>query len=90
MKIAVRQRYPEPIKELKIIRTYDSYAHYEIENNDINHAKSGVLGLTQRILDLQRESAKTLEALREKQPVRIPEIKAKEQLTNIKDNSKHY
>jgi len=90
MKIAVRQRYPESAKELKIIRSYEEYVQFEIEQNDICHTKSEGVGTTQRVMELRNESARTIEALRKKQPVRIPEMEQKEQLSTNKDNSKYY
>lgn len=83
MKIAVRQRYPETSKELKIVRSYEEYARFEAELNDIIHGKINSLGIVRRVEELNQESAGTLEALKAKQPVRIPEMKGKEKLSDV-------
>lgn len=89
MKIAVRQRYPETNKELKIVKSYGEYARFEAELNDITHGKINSLGIAKRVEELNLESAKTLEILKAKQPVRIPEMKDRENLSDITEKRMH-
>jgi hypothetical protein len=88
MRISVRQRYPESNKALKIFRTYERYAHFEAEMADVSHIKGDEGGTERRVGELQQESARTLEALKQKQPVRIPEMKGKEKVADAIDTSK--
>lgn len=73
-RIAMRQRYPDLGKELKVIRTYDKYAKYEMELDEPTRVLNGSANVSQRVQELTMESARTLKALKGKQPVRIPEL----------------
>lgn len=84
---ATRQRYPDLGKELTIIRSYENYAKFEMELNEPGHIFNGSVNYTQRIQELLQESSKTLEALKEKQPVRIPELSGPKTTSNNVDAS---
>lgn len=71
---AMRQRYPDLSKELKVITTYEKYAKFEAELNEPGRVVNGFTSSSQRVQELMQESTKTLEALKGKQPVRIPEL----------------
>ncbi len=79
-RISVRQRYPEHTKTLKVIRSYEKYAQFEADSADMSRFGNGVDGTVHRVAELIRESAKTLEALKGKQPVRIPEVKTSDKV----------
>jgi hypothetical protein len=76
--VAVRQRYPDNTKQLKVLRTYKEYAQFEATLTDITHVENGERNIAKRIDELQYESTKTLEVLKTKPPVRIPEMRAAE------------
>lgn len=78
MRISVRQRYPESGKGLKLIKTYEGYAQFEADLADASHIKGEDSGIARRTIELAQESTKTIEALKQKQPVRIPEVKQAE------------
>jgi len=88
MRISVRQRYPESNKALKIFKTYERFAHFEAEMADVSHIKGDEEGIEKRAGELQQDSARTLEALKQKQPVRIPEMKGKEKAADAIDAGK--
>lgn len=71
---AVRQRYPDLGKELKVVGSYEKYAKFEMELNEPGRILNGSVNYTYRVQELKAESARTLEALNQKQPVRIPEL----------------
>eukprot|EP00826_Nyctotherus_ovalis_P016398 TRINITY_DN14744_c0_g2_i2.p1 TRINITY_DN14744_c0_g2~~TRINITY_DN14744_c0_g2_i2.p1 ORF type:complete len:278 (+),score=86.00 TRINITY_DN14744_c0_g2_i2:154-987(+) len=72
---AMRQRYPDLGKELKVVRDYDKYAKWEAELVEPGRSPSDSAKIPQRTQELAQESKRTLEALKEKQPVRIPELR---------------
>jgi hypothetical protein len=76
--VSVRQRYPDPTKELKVIRTYEEYARFEAAFVDILRLENSSSDIVRRSEELKYESAKTLDALKTKPPVRIPETKSAE------------
>ena len=73
--VSVRQRYPEHTKQLKVTNTYEKYAQFEAAFTDITRIEDGGSDIAKRVEELKYESAKTLEALKGKQAVRIPEIR---------------
>jgi len=83
---AVRQRYPDLGKELQIIRTYEKYVKFEMELNEPGRVVNGFSSNSQRVQELKQESAKTLEALRGKQAVRIPDLAGPKTTSNEIDN----
>lgn len=72
---AMRQRYPDLGKELKIVRSYGQYADWEAELNDLGRTPGDPAKAPRRLQDLMGESMRTLEVLKTKQPVRIPELR---------------
>jgi len=60
-------------KPLKIMHTYADFAKFEMENTDVARLENGQEILASRVSELVKESTKTLEALKSKQAVRIPE-----------------
>ena len=72
-RITVRARFPDLGKALRVIRSYENYARFEATFSDITHLESNDDGVSRRAEELRYESAKTLEALKRKDPVRIPE-----------------
>lgn len=87
-RISVRQRYPETNKPLKIFRTYERYAQFEVELSDVTHTKGDEAGVIRLTGELLQDSARTVEALKQKQPVRIPEMKQKQKATEDIDAGK--
>ena len=74
----MRQRYPESSKILKILKTYEKYSQFEAESSGVARYANDTRESMQRVDELVRESTKTLEALKSKPPVRIPELKSSE------------
>lgn len=87
-RISVRQRYPETNRPLKIFRTYERYAQFEVELSDVTHTKGDEGGIIRLTEELIQDSVRTIEALKQKQPVRIPEMKQKENAAEDIDTGK--
>ena len=88
-RVSVRQRNPDLNKPLQVIRTYPRYAEFEVSLTDTSHLDNSGESLLKRVEELKYESSKTLEALKQKQPVRIPEMKpVDEQALNGTSNGK--
>ena len=85
---AVRQRYPDLGKELKVLRSYEKYAKFEMELNEPGRVLNGSVNYTYRVQELKEESARTLEALKQRQPVRIPELSGAKTTPNNIDKGK--
>lgn len=83
---AVRQRCLDLNKQLKIIRTYEKYIQFENESTEPTRTLNGFDSIPQRVEELMLETARTIEALKEKQPVRIPEMSGPKTSATVEDN----
>ena len=88
MRVAVRQRYPETGKELKVIRTYEQYSEFEAEITDLSHFNKTEPGITRRTQELVNESTRIIEALKRKPAVKIPVVKGEEKIRDEAENGK--
>lgn len=86
-RISVRQRYPDHNKPLRVLRTYDKYAQFEAEFTDSTRLGNSVDGVAKRVEELVYESSKTLDALKQKQPVRIPDVKCADKAGALSEKS---
>lgn len=73
-----RPRNLDHSRPLRIIRTYQEYAQFETASIDANRIGNNFNTIATRVEELKYESSKTLETLKNKQPVRIPETHASE------------
>jgi len=78
-RISVRQRNPDHGKTLKLITTFQKYAQFELSQNEFNQAENGQDFISKRVEELKYDASKTIEALKQKQPVRIPEMRAQDE-----------
>ena len=79
--VSVRQRYPDHGKALKVTRTYEKYAQFEAAFTDLAHLEDGCADIAKRIEELKYDASKTLETLKGRQAVRIPEMKCADEDT---------
>ena len=88
---AVRQRYPDLNKPLKIIRDHQEYAQFELGPIDPNQGATNSIITLQRAQELASESAKIIDALKGKKSVTIPQTeKIPKQHKTVEDCTKVY
>lgn len=75
----MRPRIPDHMKGIKISHSYEDYVQFEASFSDLSRDERLPDSRLKRVDELKAESLKTLEALKQKPPVRIPELKTKEE-----------
>lgn len=78
-RVSTRPRFPEHSRPLRVIRTYEEYAQLEASFSDFTHLAENGDAISKRAGELKYEASRTLDILKQKQPVRIPETKAAEE-----------
>ncbi len=78
-RVSTRTRPPDHSRPLRVIKTYEKFAEFEASFNDITHQTDSADIIAKRAADIRYEASKTLDVLKQKQPVRIPETKGTEE-----------